>query len=114
MTDFYDLAGQPMAFEEWMWAMEDPTRRQVNRTLTGHASRRKVVSTIWLGLNHNYGEGAPLIFETMMFNRHSNRPLLCRRYATHEEAIAGHHAVALTYRYNRRQRRCYAQRARIQ
>jgi hypothetical protein len=25
------------------------------------------VSTIWLGINHRFGDGAPLIFETMVF-----------------------------------------------
>jgi hypothetical protein len=25
------------------------------------------VSTVWLGLNHNFGGGTPIIFETMVF-----------------------------------------------
>jgi len=62
------------------------------------------VSTVWLGLNHNYTmRGAPLIFETMVFasaqRDDPDWPGLtdfdCRRYATEEEALAGHEETVL-------------------
>lgn len=28
-----------------------------------------IISTVWLGLNHAYGDGPPLIYETMVFRR---------------------------------------------
>lgn len=46
------------------------------------------VSTVFLGLDHGWGRGAPEIFETMIFGgKHSES---CWRYSTREEAIAGH------------------------
>lgn len=47
------------------------------------------VSTVFLGLDHNFfGEGAPVLFETMIFNHGNNE--YQRRYSTWEEAEAGH------------------------
>lgn len=49
------------------------------------------VSTVFLGLNHNWGSGAPHIFETMVFGG----PLDGEqdRYSTWEEAEAGHASI---------------------
>lgn len=51
-----------------------------------------MVSTVWLGLNHQYGDGPPLIFESMMF-QDSFLEELADRYSTEEEAIAGHYRM---------------------
>lgn len=52
------------------------------------------ISTIFLGINHNFGEeGPPLLFETMVFKRGSWSEEDCARYATQEEAEAGHAAM---------------------
>ena len=50
------------------------------------------VSTVFLGLNHQFGDGPPLIFETMIF---SPGPLdqECWRYSTESEALVGHAAA---------------------
>jgi len=52
------------------------------------------VSTVFLGLDHNYGSGPPILFETMIFGgKHSDYQ---ERYCTWEEAEEGHkRAVAL-------------------
>jgi len=48
------------------------------------------VSTVWLGLDHSFGgDGPPLIFETMIFDRRGES-ISCDRYATEVEALAGH------------------------
>lgn len=50
------------------------------------------VSTVWMGLDHNFfGEGPPLIFETMIFGG----PLDGQRWRwpTEEAALAGHDQV---------------------
>lgn len=47
------------------------------------------ISTVFLGLDHQYGDGPPLLYETMIFGG----PLDCemrRRYATEDEARKGH------------------------
>jgi hypothetical protein len=49
------------------------------------------VSTVFLGLDHRFGgEGPPLIWETMVFSPGGSDDY-CERYATYEEALAGHH-----------------------
>ncbi len=48
------------------------------------------VSTIWLGLNHNYFGGEPLLFETMIFKGHMESMGYCNRYSTWDEALEGH------------------------
>jgi len=48
------------------------------------------VSTVWLGIDHNYlDKGPPLIYETMVFFK-SWTDLDCERYSTREEAKVGH------------------------
>jgi len=49
------------------------------------------VSTVFLGVDHNFGGGPPLLFETMVFRGSLDE---CQwRYSTWEEAEAGHAAV---------------------
>jgi trimethylamine:corrinoid methyltransferase-like protein len=46
------------------------------------------VSTVFLGLDHNFGRGEPLLFETMVFMGPLNEEM--DRYPTWEAAEAGH------------------------
>jgi hypothetical protein len=52
------------------------------------------VSTVFLGLNHNFGNGPPMLFETMIFGGRFDQEQW--RYSTWEEAEKGHQA-ALDY-----------------
>ena len=55
------------------------------------AIRSVWISTVWLGLDHNlWSGGPPLIYETMVFPGGTYRELYCERYATEEQARAGH------------------------
>lgn len=48
------------------------------------------VSTVFLGLDHNWGDGGePLLFETMIFGGQHDQ--FQERYSTWDEAEAGHH-----------------------
>jgi hypothetical protein len=49
----------------------------------------KVVSTVFLGLDHNWGYGPPILFETMIFGDTDSEEY-CERYHTWEEAEEGH------------------------
>lgn len=49
------------------------------------------VSTVFLGLDHRFGEGPPLLFETMVFGGPLDQE--CERYTTWDEAIAGHEVM---------------------
>lgn len=51
------------------------------------------VSTVWLGLDHSFGEGSdPLIFETMVFFK-GHSELDMDRYTTEKQAVNGHHKM---------------------
>ena len=68
------------------WAIWFETaNRTVARTKIGPAE----VSTVFLGLDHNFtDEGPPVLFETMVFGGSQDQQQ--ERYCTWEEAEAGH------------------------
>jgi len=51
------------------------------------------VSTVRLPINHKWGDGPDLWYETMVFPKNSYLDLACERYTTEEEAQAGHDAM---------------------
>lgn len=61
----------------------------------------KWVSTVWLGMCHNWdehNEKGHLIFETMVFTNHGDYyGEDCERYSTEEEALNGHYKMCLKY-----------------
>jgi hypothetical protein len=57
------------------------------------------VSTVFLGLDHNWGEGPPLIFETMVFDS-SRKYEPQERYSTEEQARAGHARFVRLYQFD--------------
>ena len=98
------------ALMEWTRMLEGD--RKVNDTTLPNGIR---VSTVWLGLDHNFGfDGPPLIFESMAFsasvNVHKAREgsvfvrdfayheeLDCERYSTEAEAAVGHVMMCLRW-----------------
>lgn len=72
----------PVSMAEWASALED-SHRHIAETLIGKTR----VSTVFLGLDHQFGRGAPLLFETMVFDGPFE---LTGRYATYSEAERGH------------------------
>lgn len=73
-------------YTDWLAKGFEETKR-VARTEVGVAA----VSTVFLALDHSHGDGPPLLFETMVFGgEHSGA---CFRYATWDEAVAGHARV---------------------
>ena len=65
------------------------------------------VSTIFLGLNHRFGPGKPLLFETMVFSNRTSKTKLDKktfkfhksldnyteRYSTTNQALKGHKRI---------------------
>lgn len=49
-----------------------------------------LVSTVDLGIDHSFGIGKPLYYETMIFKEGSWDDLYCKRYSTEKEAKKGH------------------------
>lgn len=64
MSDYYDKDGSPMDRDTWSKKWSDFDYRVVAKTDLGPVR----VSTIWLGTDHGFGDGPPLIFETMVFD----------------------------------------------
>ena len=72
----------------WAKAFEDREARKVARTELGDGV---YVSTVFLGLDHSFGQGPPLLFETMVFGGQHDQDM--DRYTTWEQAEAGHRAT---------------------
>ena len=87
---FFDRDGHALAtVTDWARLRQDRTYCRVN--LTPIADRR-LISTVWLGIEHGFDGARPLIFETMVFSR-SGPILETVRYATETEALTGHEAM---------------------
>lgn len=102
-AEFYVIKqGEPVPasaaeFGEWLQHAKETDRRiaatMVQRGVPGTAPGdvagvRVDVSTVFLGLNHAFGDGEPLLYETMVFGGpHDGRQLRC---STREEAVALH------------------------
>lgn len=89
MTDKYILNADHTLrptddLEEWAQAF-GVTERRVART---EVAPGVVVSTVFLGIDHSFGHGLPLVFETMIFGGKHDEDQW--RYSAWEEAEAGH------------------------
>lgn len=97
---FYDREGKPISLQEWGRLHIDETYVRVTDTDLGPYW----VSTVWMGTNFGFGEGPPIIFETMVFTTsardegHAGPEFDTRRYATEAEALAGHEEMCLLIR----------------
>lgn len=89
MNDKYILDGHKVVecddLMEWAQWFETADRH-VDKTMVGDIK----VSTVFLGLDHRFGEGEPELFETMIFDDGGEFDEEMWRYATWEEAVAGH------------------------
>jgi hypothetical protein len=92
MSFYYDPDGNPITIERWVELRSDPDSHIVGKT-DAWDDGRAIVSTVWLGINHNFrGEGPPIIFETLVFFEDGNQDIMYR-YATLEDAKAGHETI---------------------
>ncbi len=73
MTDCYILAGRQVveaSLLEWArWLEAAGEARIVGRTTVGPYE----VSTVFLGLDHSFGSGPPVLWETMVFDADGGR-----------------------------------------
>lgn len=87
MTDKYILVGREAVklrdLDAWARWYE-----KVDRVVGSTKGNGVHVSTVFLGLDHSFGHGDPLLFETMIFGgKHDDYQ---ERYATWQEAEEGH------------------------
>lgn len=52
-----------------------------------------LVSTVFLGSDHRWGSGPPVLFETMVFGGDADTDQYCERYSTWDEATEGHRRI---------------------
>lgn len=88
MSDYYDWDGHPITLEQWVKLFGQ--KRHFGDTDLGSLGR---VSTVWLGLDHSWGGGTPVIFETMVFGGPLDQEGM--RYCTAEDARAGHEFMVM-------------------
>jgi hypothetical protein len=87
MSDTYILDNDhnPVPCDMMTWArMFEESDRHVAETMQGEVR----VSTVFLGLDHGFGEGPPVLFETMVLVDEQAQGR--ERYCTWAEAEAGH------------------------
>jgi hypothetical protein len=83
---YFDRRGKPITLRGWeMRLKKGEMYRRVALTVIGDDVS---VSTVWLGLDHNFGQGPLAIFETMVFGGPLDEEQ--ERYATEHEAQVGH------------------------
>ena len=77
----------------------------VKRDKVTFKSDKYFVSTVDLGVNHQFGAGPPLWYETMIFKMDEEdnidwTEMYCNRYTTKEEAKEGHEKVMDAFKNN--------------
>lgn len=89
MSHYYlnkDKTYRPCTIEEWAQQFEAMDRKVNNTIING-----KHVSTVWLGIDHRYFGGTPLLLETMVFDDvNGGNDIYMRRYTTWKQAVKGH------------------------
>lgn len=74
------------SIQEWGEWLE-----KADRTVAKTKIGKVLVSTVFLGLDHQWGEGPPLLFETLVFEGLLDGEM--ERYSTLDEAKAGHEVM---------------------
>ena len=93
----YDKEGKLISWDEYSKLYN----QEYSRVALTEFDDGSSVSTVWLGLNHQWDDDkAPLIFETMIFHSEDSEEL-CWRYSTEAEALAGHERAVLDWMKSR-------------
>lgn len=92
MTHYFlneDHSVTPCEFMVWAKQFEEMSKADT-RHVGDDMIKGYHVSTVWLGLDHQYFNGPPLIFETMVFHGDTCGDIYMDRYTTWEQAVEGH------------------------
>lgn len=85
-----DKSTSPCSLEEW-----SDQYSLMNIHVAHSKINRKIISTVWLGVNHAFHVcEPPEIFETIVFSD-KNQDIYCDRYSTWQEAEEGHKKATL-------------------
>jgi hypothetical protein len=76
------------------WHSKDEQRRSVRRDTFERDGRDITVSTVFLGIDHSFGDGQPVLWETMVFglddDDHDDHQY---RFTSRDEAVAVHERI---------------------
>lgn len=97
MSDHYILDGHtPVAADFMDWARFYESGPDARRVAATDLDDNVHVSTVFLGVDHAWGQGPPILFETMVFRSGDGQD--CWRYHTWDAAAAGHEQVVAALR----------------
>jgi hypothetical protein len=85
---FYARNGRPMTHAEWMVKVGDLSYAHIAVTAIGEDVE---VSTVWIGLDYNFGYGPPLPLETLIFGGPYDGQMW--RWPNEDAALAGHDQI---------------------
>lgn len=88
LMDCYDRQGNRISMDEYLRLINENGVEY--RIVEQWHYEDVLVSTVWLGFDHSFGGGPPMIFETMVFGMSEDSDEYMRRYSTEEEARQGH------------------------
>jgi hypothetical protein len=89
LLDQYHIA-RPCSMVEWGDKYVTIGNKDANRVAEDTVGDYWV-STVFLGLDHSWGRGDPVLFETMVFVEGESADM--KRYCTWAEAMAGHERI---------------------
>jgi hypothetical protein len=85
---WYAPDGRQIGIEEAEALLGDDLARRVVHTTLVTDKGRVTVSTVFLALDHSFGDGPPVLWETMVFGGPADMDQ--QRYTSREAAEAGH------------------------
>lgn len=96
---WYILKGRkpvPVTWSQQLrWAREENGNHRMTVTVAKERAGQYTVSTIFLGMDHAYGDGPPVLFETMAWLTEGGKFRDEQyRYCTWDEAMKGHKQYA--------------------
>lgn len=97
MPRYFKRDGSPCSMADWLELSQFKDYRVIAQSPVPKA----FVSTVWLGVDHGFSRGKPIIFETMVFAgedwESGGEVLDCQRYSTEAEAREGHAEMVKRY-----------------
>lgn len=87
---YWLVDGEVVLATDQMRPMQPDEQRRVGSDYLGPNGTAPQVSTVFLGLDHRYGDGPPIVFETMVFWHGHPMDNEYERYETLQQAKDGH------------------------
>lgn len=89
----YSILDNPIAF-----AKESHKHYRGHRRIRFTKTKSGFVSTVFLGLDHNYREGKPITFETAFFK--GDKVVMMERVVAHRMALKCHQSFTEKYKHD--------------